>query len=220
LLDHVLKDQATPRATRAKILGALGDLSAPVDVVPDFTAATGTELLKDVLLARGASAVANWAPASAFDISPDGSVILGTARPLVGFATQWFIATIDWSLGTECCGPAVPNSTGASSELTARSRCRSTSRAPRRRRASCRSPRARRGASRPGTATQSAALRRRTSPLAARRHSSSRSRPTSGPTPQQLDALIAATRARRLSVLGDLVHHAREVVDLPVMPVD
>jgi len=41
LLYQVLKDQATPMATRAKILGALGYFIAPVDFVPDFIPVAG-----------------------------------------------------------------------------------------------------------------------------------------------------------------------------------
>jgi uncharacterized membrane protein YkvA (DUF1232 family) len=41
LLYQVLKDQATPMATKAKILGALGYFIAPVDVIPDFIPVAG-----------------------------------------------------------------------------------------------------------------------------------------------------------------------------------
>lgn len=41
LLYQMLKDGATPLATKAKILGALGYFIAPVDVVPDFIPVAG-----------------------------------------------------------------------------------------------------------------------------------------------------------------------------------
>ena len=41
LLYQVLKDSATPTATKAKILGALGYFISPVDLVPDFIPVVG-----------------------------------------------------------------------------------------------------------------------------------------------------------------------------------
>jgi uncharacterized membrane protein YkvA (DUF1232 family) len=41
LLYQVLKDEATPLATKAKILGALGYFIAPIDAVPDFIPVAG-----------------------------------------------------------------------------------------------------------------------------------------------------------------------------------
>ena len=41
LLYQVLKDGATPMATKAKILGALGYFIAPIDAVPDFIPVAG-----------------------------------------------------------------------------------------------------------------------------------------------------------------------------------
>jgi uncharacterized membrane protein YkvA (DUF1232 family) len=41
LLFQVLKDSATPTATKAKIVGALGYFISPVDLVPDFIPVIG-----------------------------------------------------------------------------------------------------------------------------------------------------------------------------------
>lgn len=41
LLYQVLKDEATPLATKAKIVGALGYFIAPIDAVPDFIPGVG-----------------------------------------------------------------------------------------------------------------------------------------------------------------------------------
>ena len=41
LLFYVLKSEATPRADKAKIIGALGYFILPVDIIPDFIPVAG-----------------------------------------------------------------------------------------------------------------------------------------------------------------------------------
>jgi hypothetical protein len=78
----------------------------------------GYQRLGDALTAAGVD-LQGWTPVDAVDISPDGRTILGIAAAPVGFAREWFIATLDGGVGTLYCSPATVNSTGSSARISA-----------------------------------------------------------------------------------------------------
>jgi len=80
--------------------------------------AGGYQRLSDVLTAAGVN-LQGYELVSAIDISPDGRIILGEARPAGSFLRDWFIVTLDGPVGSAYCAPAVANSTGLPASIAA-----------------------------------------------------------------------------------------------------
>ena len=83
-----------------------------------WTPTGGYQTLDDALVAAGVD-LQGWVTVDAVDISADGRTILGIAAAPVGFAREWFIATLDGPVGNPYCSPAAVNSTGFSARISA-----------------------------------------------------------------------------------------------------
>ncbi len=101
-----------------RVVGQFG--SGPFSFVGTiWTPSGGYERLEDVLTAAGAN-LNGYTITSAMDISPDGSIIIGSAVPAGSFFGEWFIATLDNGPGGSVyCSPAVANSSGGPATIDA-----------------------------------------------------------------------------------------------------
>ncbi len=87
-----------------------------------WTPNSGTLILKDYLLSRGAAGLDDWCLVVCTSISADGNVLTGTGFDPEGNSRGW-VAYLDAppavNVGTPICSPAVSNSTGVPATLLA-----------------------------------------------------------------------------------------------------